>query len=388
MSKSMINVQNVGMQFNLGIEKNYSFKQAFVESFGAKRKRIKNQNDFWALRDINLSVEAGEVVGIIGSNGAGKSTLLKIVAGVMKPTVGSVNVEGNICPMIELGAGFDGDLSARENVFLNGAVMGYSREFIDSKLNDIVAFAELSDFMEVPVKNFSSGMVARLAFSIATMVEPEVLIVDEILSVGDLAFQKKSEEKMRNMIANGTTVLYVSHSLETVRSICDKVLWIEHGQMMEFGKTDDICDNYLKYVTGRSIEEIRNEQLVKNRVQALAKNGGVEKVTGGFYYDQGNGYNEADKLEYQFSTVETNKLFIKLPKLMTEVRFDPVEYLNVTVSNLNIYSCCKCNYIWDTQTEMISTSSWKLNSQDPICMIRFSEPIDSFFIEFDVSVDK
>lgn len=244
----MIDVNNVSMRFNLGIEKGFSLKQGFVDLFDKKKRRQKNKKEeFWALKEVNFEVKKGEVVGFIGSNGAGKSTLLKVVAGVMKPTNGNINVYGNICPMIELGAGFDMDLTARENIYLNGAVMGYSRQFIDSKFDEIVEFSELKDFLEVPVKNFSSGMTARLAFSIATIVDPEILIVDEILSVGDIAFQAKSEQKMLNMINGGTTVLYVSHSLESIKKLCDKVVWIEHGVVQKIGGKE-VCDTYLKYM--------------------------------------------------------------------------------------------------------------------------------------------
>lgn len=244
----MVKVNDVSMRFNLGIEKGFSLKQGFVDLFDAKKRKIKNQkNDFWALKNVSFEVKKGEVVGFIGSNGAGKSTLLKVVSGVMKPTKGKVDVYGNICPMIELGAGFDMDLTARENIYLNGAVMGYSKEFIDSKFNDIVEFSELKDFLEVPVKNFSSGMVARLAFSVATIVEPEILIVDEILSVGDIAFQAKSEAKMLNMINGGTTVLFVSHSLPQIKKMCDKVVWIEHGVIQKIGGKE-VCDEYYNFM--------------------------------------------------------------------------------------------------------------------------------------------
>ena len=246
--QNMIEVQNVSMRFNLGIEKNNSLKQIMVDLFSKKareeRKARKKQNEFWALSDVSFTVERGEVVGFVGSNGAGKSTLLKVVAGVMKPTKGQVLSAGNICPMIELGAGFDMDLNARENIYLNGAVMGYSREFLDGKFQEIVDFSELHDFLDVPVKNFSSGMIARLAFSVATQVDPEILIVDEILSVGDLNFQQKSEAKMRSMISGGTTVLYVSHSLESIRSLCDKVVWLEHGKVVVTGGTEEVCAAY------------------------------------------------------------------------------------------------------------------------------------------------
>ncbi len=249
MEDIMINVKNVSMKFNLGIEKGFSIKQGFVDMFN-KEKRHKKKEEFWALRDVNFQVKKGEVIGFIGSNGAGKSTLLKIVAGVMKPTKGRVDSYGNICPMIELGAGFDPQLTARENIYLNGAVMGYTKELIDSKFNEIVEFSELKDFLDVPVQNFSSGMVARLAFSIATIVEPEILIVDEILSVGDIAFQAKSERKMLSMINGGTTVLFVSHSIEQIKKMCDRVVWLDHGKMIKMGGKE-ICDEYKKYMESK-----------------------------------------------------------------------------------------------------------------------------------------
>ena len=251
----MIDVQNVSMRFNLGIEKNNSLKQMAVDLFSKsareKRKMHKKENEFWALQDVSFKVEKGQVVGFVRSNGAGKSTLLKVVAGVMKPTKGKVLVGGNICPMIELGAGFDLDLNARENIYLNGAVMGYSKDFIDSKYQEIVDFSELHDFLEVPVRNFSSGMIARLAFSVATIVEPEILIVDEILSVGDLNFQKKSENKMRSLISGGTTVLYVSHSIESIKSLCDKVVWLEHGKVIQVGTAEKVCAAYYESQIGK-----------------------------------------------------------------------------------------------------------------------------------------
>ena len=227
----MIKIKNVSMKFNLGIEKEFSIKQAFINLFTRKNKRKKET--FWALKDVSFNVGKGEVVGLIGSNGAGKSTLLKVVSGVMKPTNGKVEVKGVISPMIELGAGFDGNLTARENIYLNGAILGYSKKFIDSKFDEIVEFSELKDFLEVPVKNFSSGMTAKLAFSIATVVNPEILIVDEILSVGDIKFQEKSKHKMMEMIKGGTTVLYVSHSLESIKALCTKVVWLEHGKVIK-----------------------------------------------------------------------------------------------------------------------------------------------------------
>ncbi len=247
MKENMIEVKNVSMKFNLGIEKGFSLKQGFVDMF---KKKEKINNDFWALKNVNFDVEKGEVVGFVGSNGAGKSTLLKVIAGVMKPTKGKVSVYGNICPMIELGAGFDSQLTARENIYLNGAVMGYSKEFINSKFDEIVSFSELSEFLDVPIQNFSSGMIARLAFSIATVVDPEILIVDEILSVGDMAFQKKSEEKMLNMINGGTTVLFVSHSIDQIRNMCNKVVWIEKGEIQAIGGKE-VCDKYIEFMNNK-----------------------------------------------------------------------------------------------------------------------------------------
>ena len=240
----MIKLENVSMRFNLGIERNYSIKEAFISIFDKKRRLKKTE--FWALSDVSFEVKKGEVIGLIGSNGAGKSTLLKVVSGVMKPTKGKVTVNGQISPMIELGAGFDIELTARENIYLNGAILGYSKEFINEKFEDIVEFSELRDFLDAPVKNFSSGMIAKLAFSIATVVDPEILIVDEILSVGDIKFQEKSKNKMMEMIKGGTTVLYVSHSLESIEELCDRVVWLEHGKLIKIGNTKEICKEYYK----------------------------------------------------------------------------------------------------------------------------------------------
>lgn len=244
----MIRIKNVSMKFDLGIEKDFSLKQAFINIFTNKRKK---KDYFWALKNVTFEVQKGDVVGLIGSNGAGKSTLLKVVSGVMKPTTGKVEVDGVISPMIELGAGFDQNLTARENIYLNGAILGYSKKFLDSKFDEIVEFSELKDFLDVPVKNFSSGMTAKLAFSIATVVNPEILIVDEILSVGDLRFQEKSKNKMMEMIKGGTTVLYVSHSLDSIKELCNKVVWLNHGEIVKMGDTKEICDEYYKEQMGK-----------------------------------------------------------------------------------------------------------------------------------------
>ena len=240
----MIILKNVSMKFNLGVEKDNSLKMIYINLFTPKKKKKKDY--FWALKDIDFRINKGDVVGIIGANGAGKSTLLKVVSGVYKPTTGTVEVNGKISPMIELGAGFDGELTARENIYLNGAILGYSKEFLEQKFDEIVEFSELKDFLDVPVKNFSSGMVAKLAFSISTIVDPEVLIVDEILSVGDIKFQEKSKNKMMSMIEGGTTVLYVSHSIDSIKELCSKVIWLDHGKIVKMGDTKEICDEYYK----------------------------------------------------------------------------------------------------------------------------------------------
>lgn len=234
--ENIINIEDVSMMFNISKEKVDSLKEYII-------KILKNElmfQEFWALQNISFQIKKGESIGLIGLNGSGKSTLLKIIAGVLKATKGRVEVKGSIAPLIELGAGFDMDLSARENIYLNGAILGYSRKEISEKFEDIVDFAELWDFIDVPVKNFSSGMLARLGFSIATISQPDILIVDEILSVGDLSFQKKCEKRIANMVRNNTTIILVSHSMAQVREICQKVIWLEKGQIKEVGETEKI----------------------------------------------------------------------------------------------------------------------------------------------------
>lgn len=236
----MISIENVTMDYRIQQENIKSVKEYLVS---AVRGKI-TYREFRALENINLHIKKGEVCGIIGRNGAGKSTLLKVIAGVLTPTNGNVEINGNIAPMLELGAGFDQDLTARENVFLNGAILGYSKEFLIDKFDEIVEFSELHDFIDQPVRTYSSGMMMRLAFSIATLVEPEVLIVDEILSVGDAHFQKKSQERMTKMMSGGTTVLMVSHSLKQIRELCSRVVWLEHGRVKMDGDMQIVCDAY------------------------------------------------------------------------------------------------------------------------------------------------
>lgn len=241
-NETIINVNHVSMKFNLSSEKFDSFKEYVIKSI----KRQVSYDEFWALKDVSFEVKKGDSVGLIGLNGSGKSTMLKTIAGVLKPTKGSVTIGGNIAPLIELGAGFDMDLTARENIFLNGALLGYNRTEMEKEYEGIVEFSELHDFMNVPVKNFSSGMISRLAFAIATVGIPDILIVDEVLSVGDFRFQEKCEKRIFNMMDKGTTILFVSHSLQQVRRICNSVVWLDHGTLKMSGNTKEICDIYEK----------------------------------------------------------------------------------------------------------------------------------------------
>lgn len=236
----MIYVDDVTMDYRVQQENIKSIKEYLVNTLRGKV----TYREFRALDHVNVHVAPGEVLGIIGSNGAGKSTLLKVIAGVLTPTEGDVRINGNIAPMLELGAGFDQDLTARENIFLNGAILGYTKSFLENRFDEIIAFSELEDFIEQPVRTYSSGMMMRLAFSIATLVEPEVLIVDEILSVGDARFQRKSEERMRCLMSGGTTVLMVSHSSAQIRKLCSRAIWLERGKIVMDGDAQEVCAAY------------------------------------------------------------------------------------------------------------------------------------------------
>lgn len=236
----MIKADRVTLCYRVANDKISSVKEYLLARF---QKKLHYQ-EFCALRDVSFEISRGEVVGIIGNNGAGKSTLLKVISGILQPTHGTIRLQGNVVPMLELGSGFDYDLTGKENIFLNGAILGYSESFLKEKYHDIVAFSELGDFIELPVRNYSSGMVMRLAFSIASLVNPDILIVDEILAVGDAAFQEKSYARMQEMMGHGTTVLLVSHSLDQIRTLCNRVIWLDHGNLLAFGETDDICNRY------------------------------------------------------------------------------------------------------------------------------------------------
>lgn len=241
----MIQATNITMKFDLNRGKVTTLKEKL---FAKVDEELTKKEMFEALKEVSLHIEKGEIFGIIGGNGAGKSTLLKILAGIMKPTSGEVCVQGTIAPMIELGTGFDFELSALENIYLSGAVLGYNKKFIDSRVCDIFDFSELWDFKDVPVKYFSSGMVARLAFAISTIVVPDVLIIDEILSVGDLSFQKKSYKRMMELMNSGTTVVYVSHNIESVKEMCQRVAWLEKGKIKAIGNAEEICDAFTSQI--------------------------------------------------------------------------------------------------------------------------------------------
>ena len=235
-----VEVKNVTMEFNISKEKVDSIKEYFIKLV----KRELHFEQFLALKDVSVTIEQGDVFGIVGLNGSGKSTLLKVISGILKPTKGTVKTVGTISPMIELGAGFDMDLTARENIFLNGSVLGYSKQMMEEKFDEILEFSELQPFVDVAVKNYSSGMVARLAFAIATITKPDILIVDEILAVGDFLFQQKCEKRIREMMDRGTTVIIVSHTIEQIERLCKHVLWLEHGNMKMLGDTKTVCDAY------------------------------------------------------------------------------------------------------------------------------------------------
>lgn len=245
---SILEVKNVSIRYITGDFKDIGLKEYIL-------RRIKHNyhvTEFWADRDVSFTLERGEMLGIIGSNGAGKSTLLKAVSGIMEPTRGTIHREGSIAALLELGSGFDGDLTVKENTYLRGAMLGYTRQFMDEMYENIIDFAELQEFQNRPFKQLSSGMKSRLAFSIACLVKPDILILDEVLSVGDGAFRKKSEAKMREIIGGGATTILVSHSLPQVRELCSKVLWLHKGRQIDFGENvQEICDRYQQFLDGK-----------------------------------------------------------------------------------------------------------------------------------------
>lgn len=242
MSEYAVEVNNVTIRFNMASEKVDNLKEYVI-------KLIKKElifQEFLAVKDVSFKVKKGEAWALIGVNGSGKSTMLKAISGILKPYKGSITVNGEVAPLIELGAGFDPNLTARENIYLNGTVLGHSKKYMDEHFDEIVDFAELWDFLDTPIKNFSSGMTARLGFSVATMVAPDILICDEILAVGDYLFQQKCMERMNRMLSGGTTLLFVSHNINTVRKLCDHAIWLDHGHMKMLGEVEKVCDAYME----------------------------------------------------------------------------------------------------------------------------------------------
>lgn len=240
--KIMIDVDHVTIRFNLSNQKVDNLKEYFV-------KLMKGEllfQEFLAVKDVSFQVRAGESWGLIGTNGSGKSTMLKAISGILRPHKGSISVNGSVAPLIELGAGFDPELTARENIFLNGCVLGHTEKFMQEHFDEIVEFAELHQFLDSPIKNYSSGMKARLGFSVATMVRPEILIIDEILAVGDYKFRRKCEQRMNEMLSGGTTLLYVSHNIDEVRRLCDHAIWLDKGVARMQGDVNAVCDAYME----------------------------------------------------------------------------------------------------------------------------------------------
>ena len=242
----IIEATDVTMRFNLAKEKTDSIKEYLLKMLSGKL----HFNEFFALKNISFQINRGDAVALIGKNGSGKSTMLKIHAGVMCPTQGQVAVRGTVAPLIELGAGFDMDLTARENVYLNGAILGHDRAFMDRHMEEIISFSELENFVDVPLKNFSSGMVARLGFAIATVIRADILIVDEVLAVGDFKFQEKCKAKIAELLSGGATLLFVSHSIEQVKQLCTKAIWLDGGEMKAYADTESVCARYVSHYGG------------------------------------------------------------------------------------------------------------------------------------------
>ncbi len=239
-SENAVELRNIEMHFNMSKEKLESLKEYFLR-FVTRKLMFE---DFVALDNVSFDIKKGDVFGIVGLNGCGKSTTLKIISGILTPTKGTVETCGTIAPLIELGAGFDFDLTARENIYLNGSVLGYSKKFMDEKFNDIVEFSEMQDFLDTPMKNYSSGMIARIGFAIATVTKPDILIVDEILAVGDFRFQEKCEQRINSMISDDTTVIIVSHSIEQIERLCNRCVWLEKGRVKMLGDAKEVCEAY------------------------------------------------------------------------------------------------------------------------------------------------
>lgn len=348
---NMIEVKDVSICFRMANDKLNSLKEFMIQKVKGKLK----YEEFWALKDVSFNVKKGEVVGIVGHNGAGKSTILKVISGIMKPTEGSVVSHGNIVPMLELGSGFDTDLSGRENIYLNGSILGYSKEFLDEKFNEILEFSELGEFIEQPIRNYSSGMLMRLAFSVATVVNPEILIVDEILSVGDADFQEKSKKRMLELMSGGTTVLFVSHSIAQIREMCDTVVWLDHGRLKMIGEAKEVCDAY-------QFKKSENDELSK------------------LYFDDGTGFNERATFTQamKMDGMPYEQVY-EFPTKCMHVRYDPVEATSISLSNLKIIA-------EDANVNIIGTNAkpvdnvFYFSKEDPWMDISFSHAVSKVVI--------
>ena len=353
MDDKMIEVKGVSMRFNMSNDKINSLKEYFIQLATHKLEK----NEFWALDDVSFDVHRGEVVGIIGHNGAGKSTILKVISGILNPTKGEVKVHGNIVPMLELGSGFDFDLTGRENIYLNGAILGYTEEFLKEKFDEILEFSELGEFIEMPIRNYSSGMLMRLAFSIATVVHPEIMIVDEILAVGDADFQEKSKKRMLELMSGGTTVLFVSHSIAQIEEMCSRVVWLDHGHVKMVGEASDICAAY----------------------QGIP---GAKEEWTDLFYDAGNGIREEDCIR---QPVKMNgKPFthhFEFPVPVQHLRFDPVRWTPCLMRNFTVErDGAPLEYTVVQSNGTNVKKNWYFNGIDSQIEFRLAEPVTSLDI--------
>ena len=370
---NMIEVKDVSICFRMANDKLNSLKEFMIQKVKGKLK----YEEFWALKDVSFNVKKGEVVGIVGHNGAGKSTILKVISGIMKPTEGTVVTHGNIVPMLELGSGFDMDLSGRENIYLNGSILGYSKEFLDEKFDEILEFSELGEFIEQPIRNYSSGMLMRLAFSVATIVNPEILIAAQPSRGVDIGateyiheklvehrnhgksvllvsndFQEKSKNKMLDLMSGGTTVLFVSHMISQIREMCDTVVWLDHGKVKMIGGAKEVCDAY-------QFKKSENDELSK------------------LYFDDGTGFNERATFT-QVMPMDGNifKQVYEFPTKCQHVRYDPVEGTTISLSDLKIVA-------EDANVNIIATNGRQVDDvfyfgkDDPWIDMSFSHGVSS-----------
>jgi ABC-type polysaccharide/polyol phosphate transport system ATPase subunit len=358
----MIFAENISMRYYIARNRAQSIKEYIVRML----QRDLQYDEFWALRDVSFTVEKGEVLGIVGRNGAGKSTLLKVISGILKPTSGNVTIKGNIVPMLELGSGFDMELTGHENIFLNGAILGYSKSFLEEKYQEIVEFSELGKFLNTPLRNYSSGMMMRLAFSVATVVNPDILIVDEILAVGDAGFQHKSKQRMMELMKGGTTVLFVSHSIEQIRELCDKVLWLERGTVKLCGDAKEVCDAY-------------ENRFAKCRVPAIQE---PDEEYAMLYVDTGEGFNEYD---VEWVKIKTDGTPFHLLHVCQEpcdhFRFDPTQNGGFILKELAISADGETCSGFVPRNIREAGKVYHLDENDPQIELFFSDRVERVEVE-------